>query len=436
MSPLSQTPHPVLTNNFSGPIVTNTMNGNSPTPNNRFGNNGPKLGRGDTLARSPIVDTVGNKTCVYKLIKFCEEQKNWRGGESLQSFWRPSVNKFFDPSATLLLDFLGTDEGDTKTVELPAEFIPRYFKAKFDAGAEKERLLMATPYELLLQSGAAVVDCPRTTILTTYPDCRVINEGHLRVTFSKRQKIICWEFSSQSHEELYSRETIDRGVPSRTCNRYGLPQSVMTLMEVAVSMGDLDAEITELARSYHASGQPLSRLTLNARDDSQGVEGALFGMSATVSDLLMGMGSQTEGFLQPSWTNGGTDSFHNASYPPPLRQTPRISHMHPNGGQRQIVSQMLPQSSVNVGGEVINHVDVALRRGNRVQEDPPELFLPPLPPISHGPVTEHSPVNAHNEAMNEASSPSGGNSRATGKRRSTGGNGGNRKRRSTGINSV
>lgn len=193
-------------------------------------------------AKSPIVKLIGIGPCVQQLMKFNVEQRNGQIKNSVEKYWKPFVHKFFAPNATILLDFIMPQSGNpTRSIELPVEVMPHFFKSKYDAGVSEDRLLMEAPFEFLLENGIVVVDCPRTTMLTTYQNSKVCTDGHLRVSFTKEKKIIVWEFTTQRHEELFNRDVISKSptLPKPVCTPYGIPASAVLLLAIAESINDM-----------------------------------------------------------------------------------------------------------------------------------------------------------------------------------------------------
>lgn len=92
---------------------------------------------------------------------------------------------------------------------------------------------MENPCEFLLHNGIVIVDCPRATIITVFAESSVQTEGHLRVSFSDKLKILCWEFNTRLHEELISIDCTTH--PQPAANELGLPPAVSQYMQVRSS---------------------------------------------------------------------------------------------------------------------------------------------------------------------------------------------------------
>lgn len=203
-------------------------------------------------ATSSILRMVAQGPCVQQLVKYNHEQRRGRIKNCVESFWKPFVETFFAPNATILLDFENTQNG---TMALPVEAMPLILKSKHDAGLEDERLFMENPNEFNLENGMVVVDCPRTTMMSTFKESKVCTDGHLRVSFSKERKITLWEFSTQRHEELFDRGTFERGtrLPDPVCTNYGIPTRSVLLYTIAQSIYDMrdvfDSKVEALTNS-------------------------------------------------------------------------------------------------------------------------------------------------------------------------------------------
>lgn len=199
---------------------------------------------------SRMVSNVG--PCVQQLMKFNDGQRTGSIKNSLEEFWKPFVKTYFTSDAMIMLDILMNTE--TKSIKLPVEALPSILKSKYDAGVKDDRLLLEMPYEFALEDGIHVVDCPRTTILTTFPYSKVCTDGHLRVHFSHDKKISCWEFTTKNYEELFNRNIIERGnLPDPVCTPYGIPWSALMLFAIAESINNMKSAI--VTRMAHlASG--------------------------------------------------------------------------------------------------------------------------------------------------------------------------------------
>jgi len=200
---------------------------------------GGSFGRGDDyVARYPIVSMKGVDKCVHRIIKFNEDQrKRKHRNNGLDEFWRPFVREYFTEDSKILLDVFNKKTKKSHSIELRSDVIARVFKAKYDSGVLEERLLLENPCEFLLHNGIVVVDCPRATILTVYQESWVHTEGHLRVSFSSKLKILCWEFSTRMHEELVKINLPKQ--PQPAANELGLSRAVSEYMQIAEVVNEL-----------------------------------------------------------------------------------------------------------------------------------------------------------------------------------------------------
>lgn len=190
-----------------------------------------------TIPKSHTVAKRGLGECVQTLLTFNEEIRRGQLQNSLEGFWKPFVGRFFAPGGTVLLD--ATARGQRgKSLSLPVEVMPRIYKSKYDAGVQDERLLLADPCEFPQEDGTVVVDCPHATMLTRYRRSRVCTEGYLRVTFTPARKILVWEFSVSSHEELFPREELKGGpLPPPVVAPFGIPAANDLLLAIADGIG-------------------------------------------------------------------------------------------------------------------------------------------------------------------------------------------------------
>lgn len=123
-------------------------------------------------------------------------------------------------------------------------------------------MLLEDPCEFLLHNGVVVVDCPRTLIVTVYEHSMVLTDGHLKVSFQKDKKILYWEFSSQNHEEVFSRAAcggLGAVLPS-SCSEYGMPDSVFQLMMIANDVHNLADKISTQVTKIASDPQKVSGL--------------------------------------------------------------------------------------------------------------------------------------------------------------------------------
>eukprot|EP00188_Purpureofilum_apyrenoidigerum_P005532 Plantae.Rhodophyta-Purpureofilum_apyrenoidigerum.ctg7316.p1 GENE.Plantae.Rhodophyta-Purpureofilum_apyrenoidigerum.ctg7316~~Plantae.Rhodophyta-Purpureofilum_apyrenoidigerum.ctg7316.p1 ORF type:complete len:354 (-),score=73.16 Plantae.Rhodophyta-Purpureofilum_apyrenoidigerum.ctg7316:136-1197(-) len=236
-----QMPNPGFNGEFIGEQVPGGYNkeGAEVEYGEDAGGHGDSFGRGDDyVARYPIVSMKGVDKCVHRIIKFNEDQrKRKHRNNSLDEFWRPFVREYFTEDSKILLDVCNKKTKKSHSIELRSDVIARVFKAKYDFGVVEERLLLENPCEFLLHNGIVVVDCPRATILTVYQESWVHTEGHLRVSFSSKLKILCWEFSTRIHEELV-RINLPKQ-PQPAANELGLSRAVSEYMQIAEVVNEL-----------------------------------------------------------------------------------------------------------------------------------------------------------------------------------------------------
>lgn len=222
-------------------------------------------------ANRVVVKLIGVGHCVQQLMEFNKMLQRGQVKNSVEGFWKPFVQKFYAPNATILLDY--TTQNDEQSIELPVEAMPLIFKSKYDSGVTEERLLMDNPLEFLLENGTYVVDCPRATILTTYQNSKVCTDGFLRVSFTKDKKIIAWEYSTKSHEELFSRDVIGKGpLPKPICTPCGIPQSQVMLFAIADGINAMKSSLescTDLIRSIEQQAGADARQKAQAVKDDQ-----------------------------------------------------------------------------------------------------------------------------------------------------------------------
>lgn len=201
---------------------------------------------------------VGYGPYVQRLINFNRAQRNGKN-HGLESFWRPLIACYFAPEATLCLN-LNSSDSQRPRVKVPVEALPRLWKSKFDAGAKEERMLLEDPCEHHLPSGIVVVECSRTLIVTVYEHSMVLTDGYLKVSFHRNMKIFAWEFSSEKHEEVFSRAVCSKvgAVMPSPCSKFGLPDSVYQMMEIATDVDNLADKIMDEVAKIASDPQRVS----------------------------------------------------------------------------------------------------------------------------------------------------------------------------------
>jgi LIM-domain binding protein len=234
-----------------------------------------EVSRKEGFLFSPVVRTIGVGSHVHRLLKYNEELRRCLINNSLEDSWEPFVRTFFAPRARMLLELLSNRTSASRHVELTVEAIPRVLKSKFDAGALDERLLLEDPCEFLLQNGVVLVQCPSTSVITHYAGSKVHAVGQLRVSFCRSMKILSWEFSTSSHEEMVSRSAVVAGriLPAPVCcEEYGLPLPMLREMTVAGNSCAVDAAPhVERSSCDEASSIHLTESTRAARNSTRTV---------------------------------------------------------------------------------------------------------------------------------------------------------------------
>lgn len=189
---------------------------------------------------------VGIGRYVQRLLDFNKERQRGIRDGSLEGFWKPLIDSYFTPDATLHIELKSYNNSKPHLIKLPVEALPRLWKSKIEAGMSAERMLLEDPCEFMFPSGIVVVDCPRTVIITTYQNRTVHTDGNLRVTFHRNRKISGWEFCTQKHEELFTRngKSMEDNRESSTL-RFGIPHTVHRLMMIANDVYMLKDRISE-----------------------------------------------------------------------------------------------------------------------------------------------------------------------------------------------
>ena len=322
------------------------------------------------------------------------------------------------------------------------EFIPRFFKSKFDAGVKAERTMLSTFHEIKLSSGAVIIDCPRASVLTTYEKMQVLSEGHLRVTYNKDRKILIWEFSATAQEELYTRQVATEGIPALTHDPYGMPPGLSTVTKIANTVNSLDLYISDIARSYHQSGHLLSRITLNRIDDVPCSQKMLFGNDPVVSNYLRGTMSGATSHRQAPWSNGMADGARGNTDRTGQTQLPEQAERFTGATEGNLDAGRLPTNAqgkneeeqlANANAEAPPQnnawAEEEKKKDNGPSHSAAESALTSSPPL--GATTAQSPPENGEKVGTAQSSPSSVSAQAIGKRKpNRGGEGRSRKKRS------
>mmetsp|Transcript_2433 Transcript_2433/g.6493 ORF Transcript_2433/g.6493 Transcript_2433/m.6493 type:complete len:140 (-) Transcript_2433:114-533(-) len=136
--------------------------------------------------------------------------------------------------------------------------IARLYHTKVRSGVLEECLLLENPCEFLLQNGIIVVDCPNATMVAVYKQSKVITEGHLRVSFSREKKVLCWEFSTKSHEELVNRKV--SVIPPAATDELGFSPEVVLFSQIAEGVNELLPVMDDVVKGLIQSQTDLSRI--------------------------------------------------------------------------------------------------------------------------------------------------------------------------------
>lgn len=196
--------------------------------------------------RSKHARKVGMGPYVQRLFDFNKERQRGIREGSLEGFWKPLIASYFTPDATLHIDLKSNNSSKPRSIKLPVEALPRLWKSKIEAGMVAERMLLEDPCEFMFPSGVVVVDCQRAVIITTYQNYIVHTDGYLRVSFHRNRKIAAWEFASQKHEELFTRNGKSmEAMRQRLSVPFGVPHTVIRLMMIANDVYRLKDRINE-----------------------------------------------------------------------------------------------------------------------------------------------------------------------------------------------
>ena len=167
-----------------------------------------------------------------------------------EAHWKALIPSFFIPEAALHIDLKQNENLVPRSVRVPAELMPRLWKAKVDAGLKEERMLLEDPQEFQYPNGAVVVDCPRTLIISAYPDRTIYTDGYLRVTFQGDKKIAMWQFNTKQHTEMFTRAHVHAASNLRPRMDLGMPITVVRMLYIATDIHQLkdrmNDEITSL----------------------------------------------------------------------------------------------------------------------------------------------------------------------------------------------
>ncbi|KAF8077504.1 hypothetical protein N665_1032s0015 [Sinapis alba] len=163
--------------------------------------------------------------CYQKFMMFLNHI-NQRPADNCITFWREFVAEYFSPRAKKRLclsqykkglfpqaasdmwrcSLCGTKSG--KRVETTYDVLARLFHIKFASGIINELLSLDEKREYRVSNGLMVLEYRKAVQTTVYEQCRVVREGHLRITFSQDLKILSWEFCARRHEEFIVRRLI------------------------------------------------------------------------------------------------------------------------------------------------------------------------------------------------------------------------------------
>ncbi|GAB2234573.1 hypothetical protein Drorol1_Dr00003829 [Drosera rotundifolia] len=89
-----------------------------------------------------------------------------------------------------------------------SEFLHWTYKSNFDSGVIDKLLYLDNPVEWKLPSGFTLLRCNWAVMQSIYSTCNVVHEGPLNVLFSRRSKIVSWEFCVRRLEVFLSQKSI------------------------------------------------------------------------------------------------------------------------------------------------------------------------------------------------------------------------------------
>lgn len=184
-------------------------------------------------ARSKHATPLSTGKYLQTLINFNREQHRYMLEGTLERHWKSLLLTYFTPEAAVHIALKSNSSPSSRAVKLPVEALPRLWKAKVEAGMTNERMLFEDPREFQYPNGVVTVDCPRTIIITTYQHRIVHTDGYLRVSFHRNGKIAEWQFSSQKHDECFTRKQAIAGLNYQLPMNFGVPDSVVRVLMIA-----------------------------------------------------------------------------------------------------------------------------------------------------------------------------------------------------------
>ncbi|KAL9267785.1 putative transcriptional regulator SLK1 [Drosera capensis] len=92
--------------------------------------------------------------------------------------------------------------------DITSEFLHWTFKSNFDSGVIDKLLYLDSPVEWKLPSGFTLLRCNWAVMQSIYSTCHVVHEGPLSVLFSRRSKIVSWEFCVRRLEVFLSQKSV------------------------------------------------------------------------------------------------------------------------------------------------------------------------------------------------------------------------------------
>lgn len=211
-------------------------------------------------ARRKHARPLGVGKYVQRIIELNKLRQQGMLEGSYEAHWKTLIPSFFIPGATLHIDLKQNEILVPRSVKVPVELMPRLWKAKVDAGLKEERMLLENPCEFQYPNGAVEVDCPRTLIISAYPDRTIYTDGYLRVTFQGDRKIAVWQFSTKQHTEMFTRTHVHAASNLRPRMDLGMPVAVVRMLYIATDIHQLKDRMNDEITSLLSNPQRMQGL--------------------------------------------------------------------------------------------------------------------------------------------------------------------------------
>ncbi|KAK9764714.1 hypothetical protein K7432_007583 [Basidiobolus ranarum] len=243
---------------------------------------------------SQITNLIAGPTgaAVYKLIQYGEFLAPRPESDKLDiEQWRKFIQNFYVETGSMKYTIRNIQFKDTRSFELSASLLPRYYVVNFESGVTGINLLMKNPREFVLPTGSHVVECSRTSFIYHFNSgIQITANGILKGTFTPQLKIEQLEFHTSQHNELIPRSLLPNpllythnqdskggstneavlDLPETPVNEYGVPPKAMRCLEISEVICHMRELISFSLQSNSGPIQSLQHYAETARYIRQG----------------------------------------------------------------------------------------------------------------------------------------------------------------------